>query len=77
MAQPTRAMGDGDPLADAGRLERFAFDQDALDVGPPDARPARQHGGETRESARLVEVGSVRMLNADAVRRQNLVRDAQ
>ena len=50
-----RAVRDGDPLADARRLELLALDQDALDLRAVDAGALGEHLRERLEGAGLVE----------------------
>ena len=42
-------------LSNAGRLQRFALDEHALNVGALDRHAARQHGGKTCKRFGFVE----------------------
>ena len=66
-----RAVRDGDSLADARRLERFAFEENALDLLRCDAVVLAEHRSEERDGLVLVEFAAVRgVLDADALRRK-------
>ena len=60
-----RAVGDGDPLADARRLQLLALDQHPLDRRRVDARARGEHRGEQSRWRSALSSGRVRAVVVD------------